>query len=341
MIRGGGVAGRPAARDVLHGQVGLGVNLRAGSAASFEAERRGRRTGRARDAPDARPPTRPGRADRRLRVRGDRRDRLDGFEDLRRRRGRRARSGLGEELGPGRVHALVTSVEVGCSGHVTAKSGGDDEPPQFDGHVVVGGFVFVVYQRARGSVTGDVVGACPCSVYQRVTTLRQITSQSFSHIGRVSDHVHPPAGIAAAISSASARACAIFPRCRGRHNRAVSPYFRHRSMLIAAFDDRRPPDGHSPVLGRRLDPCGTTWRPLRIYSGRKVIGSSCVGRGRRPHRRQRSHADREAGRVLHNRAGRSAVSRALGRSPFSGDAHAEASLKPRHVLPATVPQDDD
>ena len=131
-----------------------------------------------------------------------------------------------------------------------------------------------------------------------MTTLKQITSQSFSHIGRVSDHVHPPAGIAAAISSATARACAIFPRCRGRHNRAVSPYFRHRSMLIAAFDDRRPPDGHSPVLGRRLDPCGTTWRPLRIYSGRKVIGSSCVGRGRRPHRRQRSHADREAGRVL-------------------------------------------
>jgi len=190
-------------------------------------------------------------------------------------------------------------------------------------------------------MTGDVVGACPRSVYQRVTTLKQIMSRGRSPIGGVPDHLPLPAGLAAAISLASDRACAIFPRCRGRHNRAVSPYFRHRSMLIAAFDDRRPPDGHSPVLGRRLDPCGTTWRPLRIYSGRKVIGSSCVGRGRRPHRRQRSHADREAGRVLHNRAGRSAVSRALGRSPFSGDAHAEASLKPRHVLPATVPQDDD
>jgi len=90
-----------------------------------------------------------------------------------------------------------------------------------------------------GSMTGDVVGACPRSVYQRVTTLKQIMSRGRSPIGGVPDHSPLPAGLAAAISSASDRACAIFPRCRGRHNRAVSPYFRHRSMPIAAF--QRPP----------------------------------------------------------------------------------------------------
>ena len=170
-----------------------------------------------------------------------------------------------------------------------------------------------------------------------------VYQQAFSRIGGVSDHMHPPAGIAGGDQLGQRSGVCDRPEVRRSPQPGrlpVLPASLDAVMLIAAFDNRRPPDGHSPVRARRS-------RPVRYYvaaashliwpqSDRLVIR-----RGRRPHRRQRSHADRDPGRVLHDRAGRTAISRALGRSPFPGDAHAEASLEPRHVLPATVPQDDD
>ena len=69
-----------------------------------------------------------------------------------------------------------------------AKSCGDDGTAELDGHVVVGRFGLRGVPAGPSSVTGHVVGGGPCSAYQTVTTLKQISPSGTVHSTRgVSD----------------------------------------------------------------------------------------------------------------------------------------------------------
>jgi hypothetical protein len=56
-----------------------------------------------------------------------------------------------------------------------AKSGGDDNAAEFDGHVVVGRFGFRGVAAGPGPVIVTSSAACPCSAYHTVTALKQIS----------------------------------------------------------------------------------------------------------------------------------------------------------------------
>jgi hypothetical protein len=54
------------------------------------------------------------------------------------------------------------------------KSGGDDDPAEFDGHIIVGGFGLRRVPAGPGSVAGHVVGGVAVQGAPEVTTLKQI-----------------------------------------------------------------------------------------------------------------------------------------------------------------------